>query len=185
MLKVMIIHASTREGRQGLPVSEWVVEGSRKVDGMEINFVDLKELNLPFFNEAHHPRLQKYTHEATKEWSARVEQMDAFILVTCEYNYGMPATLKNALDFLSLEWKYKPVTFVGYGGISGGTRSIQQLKQVTSALRMFPFEGIQIPFFGTQINEEGLFVPNDHQTRALSAMFTELQHLGEGMKALW
>lgn len=184
MLNVMIIHASTREGRQGITVSDWVKASAQMREEFTVDFVDLKELNLPFMDEPKHPKLHQYTQEHTIAWSNRVERADAFIFVTSEYNYGMPAPLKNALDYLSSEWRYKPVGFVGYGGIAGGTRSIQQLKQVTSALRMFPFDGVFLPFFATQFDEKGIFQPTDRNQRALQALFDELLHLGEGMKIL-
>ncbi len=184
MLNLKIIHASTREGRKGLPVSEWIVEAAKKEADFNVEFIDLKELNLPFIDEPEHPKLKRYIHQHTIDWSNKIDSADAFIFVTCEYNYGMPATLKNALDFLVQEWAYKPVAFVGYGGISAGTRSIQQLKQVTNALKMFPFDGVMLPFFSTQLNDDGLFEPTPSNLRAADAMFKELKHLGEGMKAL-
>ena len=184
MLNLKIIHASTREGRRGLPVSKWVVDAARKETDFEVEFIDLKELGLPFIDEPEHPRLKQYVHRHTVEWSNKIDHADAFIFVTCEYNHGMPATLKNTLDFLVQEWAFKPVAFVGYGGISAGTRAIQQLKQVTYSLKMFPFDGVLLPFFNTQISEEGVFLPTSSNSRALDMMFKELKRLGEGMKAL-
>lgn len=184
MLKVMIIHASTRKVRQGIGVSHWITESAVKFPGFDVEFIDLKELNLPFMDEPNHPVLGKYTMEHTIEWSKKVSAAEAFIIVTAEYNYGIPAPLKNAIDYLSKEWKYKPVGFVGYGGIAGGTRSIQQLKQVTSALRMFPFDGIFLPFYTSQLDESGKFIPTERNERAAQGLFKELNHLGHGMRNL-
>lgn len=183
-LKLLIIHASTREGRKGLPVSNWIVAEAQKQSAFDVEFADLKEINLPFIDEPIHPIMQKYQNEHTRAWSEKVQKADAFIIVTSEYNYGMPATIKNALDFLVKEWAYKPVAFVGYGGLSGGTRAIQQLKLVVGALKMMSFDGVLLPMFGQQINEDGAFVPTEGNQNAAQAMFAELQHLGEGMKAL-
>ena len=69
------------------------------------------------------------------------------MFVTPEYNYGYPAAIKNAIDYLHQEWKDKPAGFVSYGGIAAGTRAVQQLKQVITTLRMVPvFESVNIPF---------------------------------------
>jgi len=182
MLNLKIILATTRPARKGPAVADWVLQAAWQQPDFNTELIDLKEQNLPFMDEPHHPRLQQYTQQHTKDWSAKINSADAFIFVTCEYNYGMPATLKNALDFLFKEWAFKPVAMVGYGGISGGTRSLQQLKQITNALKMFPFDGVILPFFAKQINEEGKFEPTEGNEKALSDMFHELKRLGESMK---
>jgi NAD(P)H-dependent FMN reductase len=68
----------------------------------------------------------------------RVDAADAFAFVHPEYNYGMTAPLKNALDFLNEEWRYKPVGLVSYGGVSAGTRASQMIKQVATTLEALP-----------------------------------------------
>ena len=83
-------------------------------------------------DEPKHPRLREYEHQHTKDWSARVEAADAFVFVHPEYNYGITAPLKNALDYLSQEWNYKPLGLVSYGGVSAGTRAAQMIKQVAT-----------------------------------------------------
>ena len=79
-------------------------------------------------------------HEAdpsprTKAWAAKIEQFDAFVFVTPEYNHGPSAALKNAIDFLHREWNNKAVGFVGYGG-NGGARSVEILRQVVSNVEL-------------------------------------------------
>lgn len=184
MLKLKIIHASTREGRKGIAVSDWVASQLVNHPEFETEFIDLKAVNLPFMDEPNHPKLQQYIHQHTKDWSAKISEADAFIFVTCEYNYGMPAPLKNAFDYLFHEWALKPVGFVGYGGISGGLRAVQQLKLVVSAPNMLAVEGMQIPFFSNQVNDEGKFIPNQSNERSLASMLAELAFLGEKMKPL-
>ena len=84
------------------------------------------------------------------------------MIVTCEYNFGHPALLKNVLDYLFIEWNYKPVAFVSYGGIAGGTRSLQQLKQVVTAQKKSLTELVNIPFFTKHINEHGKAIGDEH-----------------------
>jgi NAD(P)H-dependent FMN reductase len=135
MINVKIIIASTRPGRKGPAVAAWITERTKAHTEMKVEVLDLAEINLPLLDEPEHPRLQKYQHEHTKNWSAKIESGDAYIIVTPEYNFGYPATIKNALDFLYNEWTYKPVAFVSYGGIAGGTRAVQMLKQVVTCTK--------------------------------------------------
>src|SRR6201985_390691 len=179
---LLIIVASTRPGRIGLPVAEWSEARALGQGDCDIARADLKEIDLPFFDEPKHPRLREYEHQHTKDWSARVEAADAVAIVTPEYNFGMPAPLKNALDFLSLEWNYKPVGFVSYGGISAGTRSVQMSKQVVTTLKMFPlFENVSIPFVAQFIGEGGELTANDVMENAADAMLAELRRVSDAM----
>jgi NAD(P)H-dependent FMN reductase len=181
----MIIVASTRPGRIGLPVAEWFEARALGRGGFDVDLADLKEIDLPFFDEPTHPRLQDYVHQHTKDWSARVEAADAVAIVTPEYNFGFPAPLKNALDFLSLEWNYKPVGLVTYGGVSAGTRSAQMIKQVVTTLKMMPvFEAVSIPFVAQFIGEDGSFTPNDVMEKAADAMLAELRRVSDAMAPL-
>lgn len=184
MIKLKIIHASTRDVRRGIAISKWLEKEAANYEELEVELIDLKELDLPFFNEPKHPRLKDYSFDFTKAWSAKVEEADAFIFVTCEYNYGMPATFKNAFDYLMQEWAYKPAALVGYGGIAGGVRAMEQIKLVASSPRMLAFEGMQIPAFTKYINENEEFIPTEKHLNAAGNMFKELLHLGEGMKVL-
>jgi len=142
-------------------------------------------INLPFLDEPAHPRLQQYQHEHTKKWSATINAADAFIIVLSEYNFGIPAPIKNAMDFLYKEWMYKPIDFASYGGISGGLRSTQMLKQVATALHMLPLtEAVSVPFFSKDINEKGEFVPEEVVTRSAQAMLNDLERYCEASKVL-
>lgn len=182
---LLIIVASTRPGRVGLPVAEWFEARALGQGDFDIDLADLKEIDLPFFDEPKHPRLQEYEHQHTKDWSARVAAADAVVIVTPEYNYGLPAPLKNALDFISLEWNYKPVGFVSYGGVSAGTRSVQMIKQVVTTLKMFPlFENVSIPFVSQFIGEGGELTANDVMENAADAMLAELRRVSDAMALL-
>lgn len=174
MINLKIILASTRPGRKGPAICAWIYELCKKYDQFNIELLDLAVIGLPFLDEPKHPRLKEYTKEHTKNWSKKIEDADAFIIVTCEYNYGYPASLKNALDFLFHEWTYKPVAFVSYGGIAGGTRAVQQLKQVVTAQKMMPVtESVNIPFFEKHIND-GFFIPQQNHINSAEAMLAEL-----------
>ena len=138
MPNLHVIVCSTRPGRIGLAIGEWFAEQARLHDGFNVRLVDLKEVDLPMFNEATHPMRMQYEHEHTKRWSETIKEADAFVFVTPEYNHSFNAALKNAIDYLYHEWKFKPAAIVAYGGVSGGNRAIQSLKPILTALDMGP-----------------------------------------------
>jgi NAD(P)H-dependent FMN reductase len=175
MYKLKIITASTRPGRKGPLITNWILNISKGYTEFEMEVLDLKEINLPFLDEPEHPMLQRYQHDHTKQWSKTIADADAFIVVTSEYNFSYPAPLKNAIDFLYKEWHYKPVALVSYGGISAGTRSVQMLKQVFTSLKMMPLlESVSIPFFTKYINENKIFAGDEILEKSAHAMLKEL-----------
>jgi NAD(P)H-dependent FMN reductase len=150
-----------------------------------VELIDLGEVNLPFLDEPEHPRFKKYSKQHTKDWSEKIQSADAYIIVTCEYNYGYPAALKNAFDFLYHEWNDKPVAFVSYGGIAGGTRSVQMFKQVVTALKMMPLaESVNIPFFTRYLDAEGKFNADENMKKGLEGMLNELTRWTEALKMM-
>ena len=185
MPNLTIIVGSTRPGRAGLPISQWFTARAKDHGGFDVNVVDLAELDLPMLDEPNHPRLGMYTKRHTKEWSAIVDAAEAIVFVTPEYNYGYPASIKNAIDYLHKEWNYKPVGFVSYGGIAAGTRAVQQLKQVLTTLRMFPvFESVNIPFHTEFLDKDGILVPNEIMEQAADAMLNELGRTEAALRPL-
>lgn len=185
MPKLMIVIASTRPGRVGLPVGQWMTERAKSHGAFEVLTVDLAELGLPLLDEPNHPRLRRYTKRHTHEWSAMVEDADAFVFVTSEYNYGYPASLKNAIDYLHEEWRDKPVGFVSYGGVAAGTRAMQQLKQVISALKLVPVvEAVNIPFVAQFIDDDGAVQANEIMEQAATAMLDELVLVEQALRHL-
>jgi NAD(P)H-dependent FMN reductase len=185
MSKLEIIVASTRPGRVGLPIARWMEAEATEHGGFdEVVLVDLAEVNLPFMNEPNHPRLGQYVHQHTKDWSATVAAADAFVFVMPEYNYSFTAPLKNALDYLFLEWQHKPVGLVSYGGVAAGTRAAQMIKQVVTTLRMTPVpDAVAIPFVG-QMMQDGDFVPNEVAVGAAKVMLDELVRIAGALAPL-
>jgi NAD(P)H-dependent FMN reductase len=185
MPRLSIIIGSTRPGRAGLPIADWFADRARGHGGFEIDVVDLAELNLPMLDEPNHPRLRQYTHQHTKEWSARVAGSDAFVIVTPEYNHGYSAAVKNAIDYLHHEWQYKPVGFVSYGGVAAGTRAMQQLKQVVTALRMLPLtDAVNIPFHTQFLDDDGRVQANEVMEQAADVMLDELVRVADTLRPL-
>ena len=173
----MIVVGSVRPGRVGLPIAEWVKAEAEKTGTFEIDFVDLAELALPFMDEPNHPSLRKYTKQHTLDWSARVDAAEAFIFVTPEYNHSFSPALKNALDYLNKEWWRKPLGFVSYGGVSGGTRGVAYIMTVTSALGLVRVgANVELNFGGKQV-VDGVFQPGEKETAIIAKELAELDNL--------
>ena len=138
-MRLMIILGSTRQGRRGEVVAKWTKAAADADSRFEVDYVDLRELNMPWFDEPESPFTMRdegrdYTHPEGEAWAQRVSQAQGVLIVTPEYNHGYPGVLKNALDWVGREWGDKPVAFVGYGNITGGVRSVEQLRQVANEL---------------------------------------------------
>lgn len=176
--------ASTRPGRIGPAVARWFHEFASSHETFDAHLVDLADFNLPVFDEPKHPRFRQYEHEHTKQWSASVNAADAFAFVTPEYNYGPPPSLTNALDYLFWEWNYKPVAFVGYGGISGGGRSTHLAKLTASTLKMMPVpEGVWLPNVFQQL-KDGAFEANEFNIQGARLTLNELAKWTEALAPL-
>jgi NAD(P)H-dependent FMN reductase len=182
--KLLVIVASTRPGRVGLPVARWFFDTAAQHGGFDVQLVDLAEWDLPLMDEPHHPRLRQYTHDHTRRWSALIESADALVWVMPEYNHGYTAPLKNAIDYLVHEWAWKPVGLVSYGGLAAGTRATQLIKPVLSDLKMVPLaETVSIPFVN-QLVKGGVFEPNESLQRQADAMLNELARVELATRSL-
>ncbi|KUI54648.1 NAD(P)H-dependent FMN reductase LOT6 [Cytospora mali] len=148
--KVGIICGSTRSPRVGPQITDFVYKtieahinaqnnNTAQATPITLELVDIADFNLPLFNEPGIPQSitdpAKYAHQHTRDWSARIAPLDAFVFVTPQYNWGIPAGLKNAIDFLYNEWTRKPGMIVSYGGHGGG-KAAEALKTVLQGLRM-------------------------------------------------
>lgn len=180
-----IVVVSTRPGRVGPSVGRWMERRARVHGGFAVDVIDLAEIALPLLDEPDHPRLGRYRHAHTRAWSARVEAQDAFVFVAPEYNHGMAAPLKNALDYLHTEWQYRPAGFASYGGVAAGTRGVQMAKEVLIALKVMPLpEAVHIPFIRQFLDEKGELVPNETMDQAANAMLDELARWEKALRAL-
>jgi NAD(P)H-dependent FMN reductase len=128
-LPVAVIIGSTREGRFGHVVANWFVSQAGQRTDMMLDVIDLAEVGLP-------AALPQRSSPAVLDYVERIERADAFVVVTPEYNHGYPASLKQAIDIPHQQWKAKPVGFVSYGGLAGGLRAVEQLRQVFAELHV-------------------------------------------------
>jgi len=184
MYNLKIITSTVRPGRKGPIIANWILEHTQKQQDFKVELLDLGVINLPLMDEPNHPMLKKYEHEHTKKWSASIEEADAFIFVTAEYDYNYPAPLRNAIEYLVQEWQYKAAGIVSYGGVSAGTRASNSLKADLATMKVVPLpEAVHLPFFSQHINE-GKLVVNEITLKAADTMLRELLRWTKGLKTI-
>lgn len=173
-LNLAIIIGSTRPGRVGPSVAQWALDAAQHHDEFDARLVDLADFNLPLLDEPEHPSLKRYHHDHTKRWSEEIDGADAFVFVTPEYDYFAPASLVNAIQCLSQEWRYKPAGIVSYGGVSGGLRSTQTLRVLLSNMNVHTLpQSVSIQFVKQHLRD-GIFTPPEHAPAGADTMLSEL-----------
>ena len=144
---ISVIVGSTRQGRFSEKPAQWIFQHLKKRD-IDARLLDLRDFPMPFFDHAVPPAMPgraAYENEVVKKWTAAIEASDGFIFVAPEYNYGPPAVLKNAIDWVYPEWNRKAAAFVSFGSL-GGARSVQQLRETAIELQLAPIHSsVHIP----------------------------------------
>ena len=131
--KILVITSTAREGRLGRKIADWYIDQAKNAtDKLEFELLDIDELDLPLFNEPIPPVYHQYG-ELQNKLADIIAGADGFVFITGEYNYSVPGSLKNFLDYLFAEWGRRPATFVGYG-THGGVRAIHHLVNILSGL---------------------------------------------------
>ncbi|MDH6223121.1 MULTISPECIES: bifunctional NAD(P)H-dependent oxidoreductase/GNAT family N-acetyltransferase [Streptomyces] len=185
-IRVLVLVCSTRPGALGPAVGKWLTGALEARAGeldVELVPLSLGDLGLSFLDEEEEPSSGIYAHEHTRRWSALVDAADGFLVVTPEYNYGMPATLKNALDHLGREWAWKPMGFVSYGHTSAGTRSVQHAKQVVTTLRLVPLGATLAMRIGDTV-QDGQVRPGAAAAETAVGVLEELVRVSHALRPL-
>lgn len=167
-IRLAIIIGSTRQGRFAPTVSGWFEAYARQRDDMTVDVIDLAEVRLPdVLVDTRSPEVTAL--------SQRLAEADAFVVVTPEYNHSFPAALKNAIDWYSKEWHAKPVGFVSYGGLAGGVRAVEQLRQVFAELHAVTVRS-SVSFHGawSHFGPDGQLTDPKRHERAANAMLDQL-----------
>ena len=142
--KIAVIIGTTRATRFGEKPAKWIHGVAAARGDMDLELVDLRDYPMPFFDEPATNAWMPSKNEVALRWQKKVAQFDGYIFVTAEYNRGVPAVLKNALDYAYPEWNRKPAAYVGYGSV-GAARSIEHLRLICIELQMAPMRtGVHI-----------------------------------------
>jgi len=181
MINIGIIIGSTRPGRIGQAVAEWVFSNAKSRGDAEFEIVDLLSFGLPLLDEPVPPSMGQYSKPHTKTWAKKVAALDAFVFVTPEYNHAPPAALKNALDFVYAEWNNKAAGFVSYGS-AYGARAVEQLRLVMGELQVADVRSQVLLSLYTDFENYSVFKPGPAHGATLKTMLDQLVAWGVAMK---
>lgn len=137
MIKIGVILGSTRDARFGDKPAKWFMGLANQRTDLQFELLDLRDYELPFFNEVASNAWAPTQNEAGIRWQKKIAEFDGYVIITPEYNHGPTGVLKNALDYAYVEWVRKPVAFVGYGSV-GAARAVEQLRMIVNELQMAP-----------------------------------------------
>ncbi len=174
MMRIGIVIGSTRPGRVGEGVAQWVHKRATDREDAIFEILDLADFDLPHVDEPVPAAMSDdYQHEHTKRWARAVEACDGFVFVVPEYNHSMNGALKDALDFLYREWKNKAAGFVGYG-LVGGTRAVEQLRLVLAELHIATVRDQLTLSSFTDFGPDGACEPAEHHTEILTRLLDQV-----------
>lgn len=174
-LRVALVIGSVREGRLGSSVARWAATHADRRADLEIDVVDLRDLDLP----AHLP---DDPTPGQQEWAERVGRADAFLIVTPEYNRGIPASLKHAIDAVREEWYAKPAAVVAYGGQARGLRAAEQLRLVLGELHVNVLRDVVCLGIADGALDESGWVRGPGAVRALETALDRLAWWGAALR---
>lgn len=183
MLNIGIILGSTRPGRNGEAVANWVVEHTRTRSDARYELVDIKDYDLPLLDEPIPPSQGRYSRPHTKRWAAKIASFDAFVFVTPEYNHSTSAALKNAIDFLYAEWNNKAAGFVSYGSM-GGARAVEHLRVIMGEVQVADVRAQVMFSLATDFKNYSQFEPHPRHEKGLDALLQQLVAWGEALRAV-
>lgn len=185
-LRLAVIVGSVREGRFGPTVSDWFAREARRYGTFDVDVIDLAEsehtlpMVFPDFSEPRPADIDR-VHEGL---SRRLHAADAFVVVTPEYNHSFPASLKNTIDWFHSEWSAKPVGLISYGGMAGGQRAAEHLRQVFPELHAVTVRAtLSFAMAWELFDERG--EPHDAggTSEAARGMLGELEWWGDALRA--
>jgi NAD(P)H-dependent FMN reductase len=181
-LQVAVIVGSTREGRFGPVVADWVLGHAKQHGEMEVDLIDLAAHPLPTVLPAFGTIPSDEIIRQLGAVTPRLEAADAFIVVTPEYNHSFPAPLKNLIDWHNQQWHAKPVAFVSYGGVSGGLRAVEALRLVFAEVHAITIRNtVSFYNYGDKFDQEGKAVDPDSETAA-KALLDQLAWWGHATR---
>jgi NAD(P)H-dependent FMN reductase len=183
MLKIGIIIGSTRPGRNGKAVADWVYQIAQKRDDAEFELVDILDYHLPLLDEPIPSSMGQYSKPHTKVWASKIGSFDGFIFVTPEYNHATSGALKNAIDFVYAEWNNKAAGFVSYGGV-GGVRAVENLRLIMAELQVADVRAQVALSLFNDFENFSVFKSHPHHEKSLRTVFDQVIAWAGALKPL-
>ena len=187
-MTIAIIVGSTRPGRKGTTVGRWVNDQAQQRDDVPgrvaFDLLELEDFDLPLLDEPTVPAAADRDYEVpqTRRWSEAIDSYDGFVFVTPEYNHGVPAALKNAVDVLGPEWADKAIGFVSYGS-DGGVRAVEQWRTVAANLMLTDVRA-QVSLLVFEDWKDGEFKPLDRREGELQTRLDQLVEMSAAVRTL-
>lgn len=156
-MKLAVIVGTTRPSRQTIKEAKWVVNSAQEMTDVSVELVDLIDYPMPFFNETISPRYNpnREIGPDIQKWLDKLDEFDAYVFVTPEYNHSIPGVLKNALDYISNQLVHKPSAVVSHGSV-GGARAAMHLKEILSESKSVVIpSGVAFSGISEAIDEQG------------------------------
>lgn len=184
MIKIGIITGSTRDARVNVQVAEWVKSIANQRTDIEVELVDIKEYNLPKFNEPIPAIMsQEYQAPEAKEWSKKISELDGFVFVTPEYNRAITSGLKDAIDYLYSEWNNKAAGIVSYGSTLGvsAANNLRLILTVPKVATVATQPGISL---FTDFEDMSTFKPAPFHEKTIKTMLNEVVDWSTALKTI-
>jgi NAD(P)H-dependent FMN reductase len=175
-IKIGIIIGSTREGRVGDKVANWIFEKSNQNEDVIYEVVDIKSFDLPFLGTTN-------DQSNVSKWNEKLNTLDGFIFVVAEYNHSITAALKNALDSARDAWANKSAGIVSYGS-AGGARASEHLRGILGELQIADVRTHVLLSLFDDFKNWSEFVPRDIHDNNLNTLFTQVQDWASALKTL-
>ena len=164
-LNIALIYGSTRRGRFCDTVVRWAAAALERDAQLQLQLIDPVAFAMPLDDAGSAPGLKQ-----------ALQRADGFIVVTPEYNHGYPAPLKALIDAFSEPWHAKPVAFVAYGGVSGGLRAVEQLRQVFAEVHAMTIRDcVSFASASEQFDRDGVLQSAERATRTMARMLLQLK----------
>ena len=138
--RIALIIGSTRDARWADVPAQWMLKQMRARPDLEVELVDLRDFDLPLFNEPASNRWMPSTDPRAVAWQKKVGEFDGYVFAVAEYNHSITGALKNALDQCYNEWNRKPAGAIAYGSM-GAARALEHLRTIAVELQMVPTWG--------------------------------------------
>lgn len=187
-MKVQVIDASVRKGRVTERVAAWVAAEAANIDEFEVELVDLKDYELPLFDEGASPQYNpdRKPEGVVKKWLDKIAEADAYIIVSPEYNRAIPGAMKNATDYIDFQFAKKPVALVTHGSVGGAFALANYRVALAQMLAVTVPEAVMIPQAGGVIDEGGTMNEDAKANPygphgALQALLGSLKWYGEAL----
>lgn len=173
-LHLAILVGSTREGRFGNVVGDWIARHAKAHGDFEVDVIDLATMHFPV-DMSFNPDVDKF--------SARIEAADVIVVLSPEYNHSFSGPLKMAIDCLKEEWRAKPIGFVAYGGMSGGLRAVEALRVVFAELHAVTVrDTVSFHFAGSKFDSDGNLIELESVSMAADTMLNQPAWWGHALR---